>query len=144
MFSDQLQSALQSARSEAARLRHESIRPEHLALGLLHEPRPEVSSLLPGERAPTLTAELLKGAGPGAGTERWAFDIPYSESARAAIKHTVSEARALGHDVVGCGHLLLGLLQVTGSIPRTVFESAGLTATGIRAALGAAGSRGAA
>lgn len=135
MFSDQLKSALLSARDEAARLRHASIGPEHLALGLLHEPRDELSVVLAGQQTPALSDALLSRMHAGDAPEQWVFDIPYSPEAKLAIKHMVVEAKALGHADVTCAHLLLGLLLLTEPMTRSVFDSAGVTAEGTRAAL---------
>lgn len=126
-FTEDLKSALSTARSEAARLRHQSIHPVHFALGLLHEPRHEVTAVLAGASAPDLTDVLVERAGLAAGPEQWAFDIPYSDGAREVIAHALREARELGHADVGCGHLVLGLLQMQGTLPHEVLASAGLT-----------------
>ncbi len=134
-FSDQLKSALLSARDEAARLRHASIGPEHLALGLLHEPRDELTIVLAGQQAPALSDALLARMDAGNAPGQWVFDIPYSPEAKLAIKHMVVEAKSLGHADVTCAHLLLGLLLLTEPMPRSVFESAGVTGEGTRTAL---------
>lgn len=135
MFSDQLKSALLSARDEAARLRHASIGPEHLALGLLHEPRDELSIVLARQQAPALSESLLAHVGAGDAAEQWVFDIPYSPEAKLAIKHMVVQAKTLGHAEVSCVHLLLGLLLLPQPMPRSLFESAGVTAQRTHAAL---------
>lgn len=135
MFSDQLKSALLSARDEAARLRHASIGPEHLALGLLHEPRDELSVVLARQQALALSESLLAHVGAGDAPEQWVFDIPYSPEAKLAIKHMVVQAKTLGHAEVSCVHLLLGLLLLPQPMPRSLFESAGVTAQATHAAL---------
>lgn len=134
-FSDQLKSALLSARDEAARLRHASIGPEHLALGLLHEPRDELSIVLARQQALALSESLLAHVGAGDAPEQWVFDIPYSPEAKLAIKHMVVEAKALRHADVTCAHLLLGLLLLSDPTTRSVFASAGVTIEVTRAAL---------
>ena len=134
-FSDQLKSALLSARDEAARLRHASIGPEHLALGLLHEPRAELSVALARQQAPALSDALLARMDAGDAPEQWVFDIPYSAESKLAIKHMVVEAKALGHAEVSCVHLLLGLLLLPQPMPRSLFESAGVTVQSTQAAL---------
>jgi ATP-dependent Clp protease ATP-binding subunit ClpC len=137
MFSEQLKGALLSARDEAHRLRHPSIGPEHLALGLVHEPRHELSVVLPADQAPALSDALLAAMDPGTAPAQWVFDIPYSPRAKLAIKHMVSEAKVRGHAEVSCAHLLFGVLCLPERMPRAVFESVGVTAEVTRAALGA-------
>jgi ATP-dependent Clp protease ATP-binding subunit ClpA len=55
---------------------------------------------------------------------RPAYDAP----ARAAIEQAVAQAEALGHDYVGTGHMLLGLLAAGDSAAARILGSAGLGA----------------
>jgi ATP-dependent Clp protease ATP-binding subunit ClpC len=137
VFGEDLKRAIMTARSEAHRLRHESVRPEHHALGVLLNPSPTVSAMLAGTDATELAATLQERAGVGT-TSLAIYDLPYAQASKIVFEVAVKEARALGHERVGCDHLLLGLLQAAGSLPRAIFEERGVTAEGAREVMRAA------
>ena len=53
----------------------------------------------------------------------------FTEEARQVVVSSQDEARQLHHNFIGTEHLLLGLLDQTGSPTRAVFERHGLTRT---------------
>jgi hypothetical protein len=110
--------AVISATDAAARERRATeVAPEHLLIGLFAEPegvaakvltdmhvtQAAVLAALPGlPTEPGETGPLP--AGPGA-------RLPYSDGAKAALRHALVEALELSHNYIGTEHLLLGLLR---------------------------------
>jgi ATP-dependent Clp protease ATP-binding subunit ClpA len=68
---------------------------------------------------------------------RPAYDAP----ARAAIEQAVTQAEALGHDYVGTGHMLLGLLASEDNAGARILGSAGLGSAGRPLVLARTGDR---
>jgi ATP-dependent Clp protease ATP-binding subunit ClpC len=60
----------------------------------------------------------------------------FTDRARRTVVAAQDEARLLGHNHIGSEHLLLGLLDVPGSVAQHVLESAGITAEAARVQLG--------
>jgi ATP-dependent Clp protease ATP-binding subunit ClpC len=133
-FAEELKQSLMLARDEAHRLRHGSVRPEHLALGALRSPSPAVASVLHGVDRAEVIVELERRAGPGGAGTQNRFDLPYGEIAKTAIEYAMREARAHGEAFVGSAHLLIGLLQLEG-LPREVLVEHGCGVEEARAAL---------
>ena len=113
-FTDRAKHAVIAARQEAIKRRHDRVLPEHLALGLLHEPEglaaraiaalgvsPEAVRAAPG--AVGLAAVLPDGVTPG--------HVPFDSRAMKVLELTLREALALGHNYIGTEHILLGLLE---------------------------------
>ena len=143
MFSPDLKAALTSARDEAARLRHESIQPLHLALGALSAPHPDLSALLPDSVRAEMRDALVAGITDGVDRGQWKFDLPYSDEAKAALEVAHLEAKACAHAPVSSSHLLCAVLVNDRDIRRTLGVH-GVSPEAVRAALRAAPSSGAA
>ena len=69
------------------------------------------------------------GGGPG---------LRYSNPAASALEMTIGEATALGHNYVGCEHLLIGLAAEPDGIAGRVLRDAGADAKSVRRAVAAA------
>lgn len=61
--------------------------------------------------------------------------IPFTGRAKRALELTLREARALGHDHIGPGHLLLGLPHDKGGVGAEILADHGVTLTRLRAAM---------
>jgi ATP-dependent Clp protease ATP-binding subunit ClpA len=59
----------------------------------------------------------------------------FSHEARAVVTGAQEEARALGHTWIGCEHLLLAILDQSGTPPAAVLRRFGVTADGFRAVI---------
>jgi ATP-dependent Clp protease ATP-binding subunit ClpA len=70
---------------------------------------------------------------PGGGPE-----LRYSNPAASALEMTIGEATALGHNYVGCEHLLIGLAAEPDGIAGRVLRDAGADAKSVRRAVAAA------
>ncbi len=116
-FSPGAKAALEAGLRESLSVGHNFIGTEHILLGLIREPEPQLAVVLSG--AGVDIAELVarvERALPARSIVEMAPDIlgfeRYTEFARrAAIELAQEEARALRHNYVGTEHLLLGLLR---------------------------------
>src|SRR5205807_7226461 len=71
-----------------------------------------------------LRAELVASMPPA--TTRVGGHIPFSPLAKRALELTITEAQCLGHNYVGCEHLLLGLLSTEDGLASQVLRRMGL------------------
>jgi ATP-dependent Clp protease ATP-binding subunit ClpA len=98
------------AQDEALALRHDSLRPEHIVLGLLGEHGLAARVLGALEiTAEGVRAELVEVAGPEAPPA--SLPIPLTTRGRRVLDLARREARALRHDAVAPEHVLLGLIR---------------------------------
>jgi ATP-dependent Clp protease ATP-binding subunit ClpC len=95
---------------------------ENLALRVLQAMEVEPATL-------TWAEKDEPGGGPG---------LRYSTPASNALEMTVAEATAMGHNYVGCEHLLIGLAAEPDGIASRVLREAGADAKAVRRAVTAA------
>jgi ATP-dependent Clp protease ATP-binding subunit ClpC len=124
-FTSQSRRAVVLAQEEAASLNHNYIGTEHLLLGLLHKGN--------GAGARALTAadialapareevEVIIGRGQHAPSGH----IPFTPRAKKCLELSLRESLALGHDYIGTGHLLLGLISEGNGVAITVLDRLG-------------------
>ena len=142
-MTDDAHRALALASQEADRLHHESIRTEHILLGLIQEGL--VTALIlndPASEPSRIRQEVEIRVPPGtAPATRGRLD--QSRLAKAVLKAADDEARDLAVESVGMGrpvldysvgteHLLLGLLHEPKSVAAQVLRELGLTLEGLR------------
>jgi len=116
-FSPGAKAALEAGLRESLSVGHNFIGTEHILLGLIREPEPQLAAVLAGAGADIgeLVARVERAL-PARSIVEMAPDIlgfeRYTEFARqAAIELAQEEARSLNHNYVGTEHLLLGLLR---------------------------------
>jgi|SRR5581483_1131226 len=103
--------AIVLARDSAQKLRHGVLGTEHLLVGLLAEEYEGTASGVLGEFGVTEGAmELAVADRMGVGQQGSPDRIPFAPRAKKVLELTLREAVRLGHDRIGTGHLLLGLL----------------------------------
>jgi len=118
-FTPRARRTLTAAGEEARALRHDQIVPEHLGLGLLHEPEGLAARAMaelgvtPEAAREALVAALAAAppparAGEPAGPED---KIPLTPRARKVLELTLREALLFGHNYIGTEHLLLAVLD---------------------------------
>jgi ATP-dependent Clp protease ATP-binding subunit ClpA len=66
----------------------------------------------------------------------------FTESARAVVVGAQEEARALGHDFIGCEHLLIAVAAAPHGPARTALRSTGVTPDSLRSAVQEVSERG--
>ena len=121
---------LRLARDAAWEFQHDAIEDEHLLNGLIREDGEAATILRSLGAAPDRIAALLVAAKRAPGRSR-RLDIPYSANAKRAIWFGVAEALSSGHDSIGSGHLLLGLLRIPG-VARDLLVGLGVTESMVR------------
>lgn len=133
VFSPSVSKIFRLARSAATTLRQHVIDTEHLLVALVGEDGQAVSLLRSlGTPVEEIVERLKAKRKVGIGDGR--FDIPYSTNAQRAIWHAAEEALTLRHDFVGSGHLLLGLLRISG-VASNVLAELGVTYEQVKAVL---------
>ena|ERR1700683_119710 len=112
-FTDRAKRTVVAAQEEARALRHDHISPEHLILGLLHEPEGVAAKAIEalGVSQDALRQGLAADLGPAAAGEPVSGRIPFTPRAKKILALAVRHALLLGHNYIGTEHLLLGLLD---------------------------------
>jgi len=121
-FTEKARRVIFFARYEASEYGSHYIETEHLLLGLLREdPSLEVRFLEPDSSLEKIRAEIEKRITRG---ERFgtSVEVPLSEKGKQVLKLAAEEAGRLGHGHIGTEHMLLGMLQVDGSLATQVLR----------------------
>jgi ATP-dependent Clp protease ATP-binding subunit ClpA len=125
-FTPRARHAIVLAQELARQVPHDHVDTEHLLLGVIDEDANLALKVLTSlEIEPAdLRAELVASMPPG--TTRVGGHIPFSPLAKRALELTLTEAQCLGHNYVGCEHLLLGLLSTEDGLASQVLRRMGL------------------
>ncbi|CAL9498327.1 MULTISPECIES: Clp protease N-terminal domain-containing protein [Streptomyces] len=110
-YTQRAQNVVMAAHNEALAARNTEVRPEHLVLGLLSEPKSLAAKaittqgvLLDAVRQ-AVTATLPPAA------DDVPDLVPYAPDAKKVLELTFREALRLGHNYIGTEHILLALLE---------------------------------
>jgi len=124
-FTDQAHRVVALAQEEARMLTHSYIGTEHLLLGLLHEDHGVAAEALDslGIRLETVRQQVEEIV--GRGQQAPSGHIPFTARAKRAPELAAQESDALGHDFMGTGHLLLGLIRVDDGVAAQVLVTLG-------------------
>ncbi|XVF49520.1 hypothetical protein PTKIN_Ptkin04bG0019100 [Pterospermum kingtungense] len=119
------------AQEEARRSGHNFVGTEQILLGLIGEGTCVAAEVLKsmGINLEDARAEVEKIIGRGSGF--LAVEIPFTPRAKSVLEFTFEEARKLGHNYIGSGHLLLGLIEGKG-VAINVLEDLGADLSNIR------------
>ena len=111
-FTQRAKHSISAAAEEARERGHDHVLPEHIALGLLHEPEGLAAKAIEALGVPADSArDALAAALPPAGVEEPVTDkMPFSPRTKKLMHITVREALKLGHNYIGTEHLLLSVL----------------------------------
>jgi hypothetical protein len=133
-FTPRARNAVMAAQEEARELRHDKILPEHLGLGLLHEPEGlAMRALVALGVTPEAAREALVAAlGPATEDEPVGGKLPLVSRAKKVLELTMREALLLGHNYIGTEHLLLGLLDGEVKLGGDALTGLGLTKERVR------------
>jgi hypothetical protein len=112
-FTPRARNSIAAAAEEARERRHDRITPEHIALGLLHEPEGLAAKAIealgvPVDAARNAVVALLP---PATVDEAVPGRIPFTQGAKKDMELAVRHALRLGHNYVGTEHILLGMLE---------------------------------
>jgi hypothetical protein len=108
-FTPRARNAVVTAQNTAHRARNAEITPDHLVLGLLHDPDALATALLAAQHIDPGAIAAAVTLPPGDAEPRAL--IPFSGPARKALELTFRTALRLGHNYIGTEHLLLALLE---------------------------------
>ena len=131
-FTDAARIVMALANREAQRHDHDQIYAGHILLAIM-----KAEAGVGGRALDTLgitpanarrEIEKLMKSGSGSLAE----NLPIRSEAKEAIEKVITEARDLGHDSIGTGHMLLGLLGDRDGVPAKVLQNLGLTISVVR------------
>jgi ATP-dependent Clp protease ATP-binding subunit ClpC len=137
-FTPRARQAMALAELAAANVPHDFIGTEHLLLGVIDEGSNLALKVLESLEieAEDLRAELV--ASMAKATNSGLGQISFTPLAKQALELTAKEAMTLGHNYIGCEHLLLGLLAAEDGLASQVLRRMGLELrTTRRAVIGA-------
>lgn len=128
-YSESARRAIFFARMEAEKMGSAKFEAEHLLLGLIWQGG-EFLELFFGsvEAAGTVREELAANSTTSKETREAQAHLPISEECRRALGRGAAAAERLGKDQVGVEHLLLGLLEETGSFAAQLMVERGADA----------------
>lgn len=128
--------ALDAARNSARRFGHESMGPEHMALGLLSVSNSAGMRILTALAIDTdaLRAEIEVALERNVSPASTGL-LPFTPPAKKVLEAALRESHELGRGFIGTGHLLLGLVVESESIPGRLFAARGLDALSVHAVL---------
>jgi Clp amino terminal domain, pathogenicity island component len=112
-FTPRAKHSISAAAEEARERQHDHVLPEHIALGLLHEPDGLAAKAIEALGVPLDSArDALVAALPPVSVDRPAEGkMPFSPQSKKMMRITVREALKLGHNYIGTEHLLLSVLE---------------------------------
>jgi len=137
-FTPRARKAVTLAEQAARAIPHSSVGTGHVLLGIVDERGNLAVKVLTSFdiELDDLRAELVASMDrPAEGVEG---HIPFSPTAKRALELTVKEALALGHNYIGCEHLLLSLLATEDGTASKVLRRMGLELRTTRRAVVAA------
>jgi ATP-dependent Clp protease ATP-binding subunit ClpA len=125
-FTPRAREAITLAEKTARDVPHNHVGTEHALLGILDQgDNLAIKVLVSLEiELDDLRAELTASMGPPA--EQVEGHLPFTPLAKRALELTTKEALSLGHNYVGCEHLLLGLLATEDGLASQVLRRMGL------------------
>jgi hypothetical protein len=128
-FTPRARNSIKAAADEAREHGHHQIFPEHLALGLLHEPEGLAVKAIEALGSSSAAArEALVAALPPANADEPASDkIPFNPQAKKVMALSVREALRLGHNYVGTEHILIAVLEYSEGSVGGALTGLGLT-----------------
>jgi ClpA/ClpB-like protein len=133
-FTERARRTVKAAQEEARELGHDHIFPEHLALGLLHEPEAlaarAISAL--GVTPEAARQALVAALGSLVVPEPVSGKIPFTPRAKKVLELALREALLFGHNYIGTEHLLLGLLDDEESLGDSTLADLGVTRERVR------------
>ena len=125
-FTSRARTAITLAEQRSRAVPHNYVGTEHVLLGIVDEGTNLAIRVLasldiePGDLRDELVASM------GAPTEPVAGHLPFTVLAKRSLELTTKEALALGHNYIGCEHLLLGLLAAEEGLASQVLRRMGL------------------
>ena len=128
-FTPRAKGVVVAAEEEARELRHDHIFPEHLALGLLHEPEGLAARAVValGVTLDAAREALVATLSAAVVDEPVPDKIPFTSRTKKVLELALREALLFGHNYIGTEHLLLGLLDDEESLGGGTLTGLGIT-----------------
>jgi len=120
------------AQENARLLKHDYIGTEHMLLGLLHEGEGVAAQGLldHGVRLEAVRSAVTETIGQG--RQMLVGHISFTPRAKKVLELSLREALHLGHNYIGTGHILLGLIREGDGVAVQVLEKLGSDLGGVR------------
>jgi hypothetical protein len=136
-FTESARRALFFARLEVSESGGREIRPEHLLLGLIHEPKGLVMEIFAQAHVSldTVREAVKRSRVPGERIST-SVEVPFTDDAQQVLRAAAEEADRLLHNYIGTEHLLLALLTLKGSLAETTLTQLGLRNDDVRKTIG--------
>jgi len=137
-FTEEARNVMARARQQAQRFGHNSIRTEHIFLGLLKEDSCTGAKMLRDRGVDTkkMRRELKQALKPKGESDPDAENkLPPTPLSVHVVQYALEEARSLKHDHIGTEHLLLGLLRETDGIAAQALANLGVKLEDMRESL---------
>jgi ATP-dependent Clp protease ATP-binding subunit ClpC len=138
-FTDRARTAVSLATQAAGAVPHNYVGTEHVLLGIVDEGGNVAVGVLGALDIDLddLRAELRASMGP-ASEDAAVGHVPFTPLAKRSLELTTKEALGLGHNYIGCEHLLLGLLATEDGLASKVLRRMGVELRTTRRAVVAA------
>ncbi|KAG7597823.1 Clp N-terminal domain superfamily [Arabidopsis suecica] len=141
-FTEEAMKAIMLAEEDTRRFGHVYVATDHILVGLLLGPENIAAKVLEsiGINAKDVRVEAIKIVGQRGfnepieveNLEIRAINIPFGPRAKHILELSYEEARKLGHDYIGCGHLLLGMLSDERCLAAQSLANCGANASNMR------------
>src|SRR5438270_3560960 len=125
-YTKEARQALSNAREEALQLRHRTIGPEHLLLGILNVNDPIIDCILSKLQVSSTRLRQALEFVVGRGNKALVSEPTLSSLTRAVLLHAERESMEMGGELTGIEHLFLGLLDDAEGVAVGILESFGL------------------
>jgi ATP-dependent Clp protease ATP-binding subunit ClpC len=124
-FTPRARNAVAAAQRQAEEYGHSQVGTEHLLLGILDEGQNLAIKVLDrlDIESDDLRSELVASVRPGG--RATSVKGRFSPRAKGALERAAAEAATLGHNYIGCEHLLLGLIAVENGLASGVLRRLG-------------------
>ena len=131
-FTDRARRVVVLAQENARLLNHNYIGTEHLLLGLIQEGEGVAARGLMslGIRLESVRSEVEETLGQG--RRMPSGHISFTPRAKKVLELSLREALQLGHNYIGTGHILLGLVREGDGVAVQVLEKLGFDLAGVR------------
>jgi hypothetical protein len=136
-YTERARGAIFLARYEASSRGSSLIEAEHLLLSLLKEDKILLDAL-PNDIPEVIRSEILQVLQVCDRPASTSVDIPLSRDSKRALAYSAEEAGRLGHKLIDCGHLTLGLLRIEGCLGRDLLRTHGIDSHSYRSIVGSA------
>jgi hypothetical protein len=138
-FTEPARRAIFFARYEAGALDSPQIEAEHLLLGLLREDKMLKHRLQRLPEAVNSIRQQIQASSPVRPQIATQVDLPLSEDCQRVLAYAAEESKDLQHQVIDCGHLVLGLLMIKDHYAVDLFQQHGISYTSYRETVRTAG-----